>query len=920
MDGSPVVVTSSRQRALLATLALSAGRLVSIETLARGVWGEAPPERIRGSLQTYVMRLRRLYGEETVATEPDGYRLVVEPERVDALRFLGLVDVATESAEPDRRRAILTAALALWRGAPLEGAGSPALAAEWAPLLTERYLFAVEQRIDLDSGLVPDARLVAELTELVAQHPLRESLWERLVRVLARSGRRAEALARYAGLRELLAEELGVEPGEELRRLHAELLAAGEGALPGNGSGRPRRGGVPRQLPFDVASFTGREAELAALDGFLDEAAGESGIVVIEGTAGVGKTSLAVHWSHRVAGRFPGGQLFLDLRGHSAETPVTLQAALAGFLRAVGVSPESLPSTVEERSALLRSRLAASRTLLLLDNARDAEQVRPLLPGPGNLVVVTSRNQLRGLIAREGARRIALGSFDHRDTVALLAGSVGRARLDAEPGAVAELAELCGGLPLALALAGERASRLSEMSPAGVSLAGIVDELRDQRLRLDALRDPRDAGTDLRAAFSWSYKALRPAAARLFRLLGLHPGVTVSLHSAAALAGTGLRETRALIDQLAAAHLLNQPRIDRYQFHDLLRVYAAELVEAETPEAERVSALRRLADWYLATVAEANELVRPDLLTEDIELEPVGGEGVGFVDHEDTIAWYTAERPALVALVGIAARHGWAARAWKLAWLLRGFFAERHDREEWIATGQTSVAAARAAKDRLGLQYAANNLGSAYLRVLQADKALEALEEGKKASEETGGSALTVAILSNLSGAYFVRSEFADAEQYALEAVRLARERGQRTFVPHALLNVSAARIGLRDFDNAAEAAMAAFDAFTELSDRYHAALSLGNAAEALEGAGRHTEAERQGLRALAELRDLDADYGTIDVLITLGRLRRGTGRDREAGLHWAEGGWGVAPPGGAPGRGPRSPCGAPARRHGAAP
>ncbi|GAA4530062.1 AfsR/SARP family transcriptional regulator [Amycolatopsis samaneae] len=887
MNGSPVVVTSSRQRALLATLALSAGRLVSIETLARGVWGEAPPERIRGSLQTYVMRLRRLYGEETVATEPDGYRLVAEPADVDALRFLGLVDTAMETAEPDRRRAILGSALALWRGAPLEGAGSPALAAEWVPLLTERYLFAAEQRIDLDSRLVPDARLVAELTELVTQHPLRESLWARLVRILARSGRRAEALAGYARLRELLADELGVEPGEELRRLHAELLAAGEGSLPGNesaGADRPRHGAVPRQLPFDVASFAGRDAELAALDGFLGAGREDGGIVVIEGTAGVGKTSLAVHWSHRVADRFPGGQLFLDLRGHSAETPVTLQAALAGFLRAVGVSPESLPSTVEERSALLRSRLAGSRTLLLLDNARDAEQVRPLLPGPGNLVVVTSRNQLRGLVARAGARRIALGSFGHRDTVALLAGSVGRARLDAEPLAVAELAELCGGLPLALALAGERASRFS-----GMSLAGIVDELRDQRLRLDALRDPQDAGTDLRAAFSWSYKALRPAAARLFRLLGLHPGLTVSLHSAAALAGTGLREARDLVDQLAAAHLLNQPRADRYQFHDLLRVYAAELVEAETPEEERTSALRRLLDRYLATVAEANELVRPDLLTEDIELEPVGGEGVGFVDHEDTIAWYTAERQALVALVEIAARHGWPARAWKLAWLLRGFFAERHDREEWIATGQTAVEAARAAKDRLGLQYAANNLGSAYLRALQADKALEALEEGKKASEETGGSALTVAILSNLSGAYFVRAEYTDAEQYALEAVRLARERGQRTFVSHALLNVSAARIGLRDFDHAAEAAMAAFDAFTELSDRYHAALSLGNAAEALEGAGRYVEAEVHGLRALAELRELNADYGTIDVLITLGRIRHSTGRGAEAGRHWAE-------------------------------
>ncbi|HKN56601.1 MAG TPA: BTAD domain-containing putative transcriptional regulator [Amycolatopsis sp.] len=871
MDDVPVALTSSRQRALLATLALSAGRTVSVDVLARGVWGEAPPARIRGSLQTYVMRLRRLCGEETVATEPDGYRLVVDPDRVDALKFLRLTDEAA-AAEPTRRREILTTALALVRGTPLDGVGSPALAAEWRPLLTERQLSAVEQRIDLDAGLVPDARLVAELTDLVAGHPLRESLWERLVRVLARSGRRAEALARYARLRSLLAEELGVEPGEELRRLHAGLLAADTPAVP-----RPE---VPRQLPFDVTSFTGRGAELAELDRLAED----SGVVVIEGTAGVGKTSLAVHWSHRVRERFPGGQLFLDLRGHSAGTPVTAEVALGGFLRAVGVPPESLPSTVEERSALLRSRLAGSRTLLLLDNARDADQVRPLLPGPGNLVVVTSRNQMRGLVARDGARRIALGSFDDCDAAALLAGSVGRRRVQAEPGAVAELVELCGRLPLALALAGERVSRFS-----GVSLAGIVEELRDQRLRLDTLRDPQDAGTDLRAAFSWSYKALRPAAARLFRLLGLHPGVTISLPSAAALAGTGVREARELVDQLAAAHLLNQPSTDRYQFHDLLRVYAGELVEAQADADERAAALRRLLDWYLATVVEANRLVRPDLLTEDIVLEPVSGPFPRFTEHEETIAWYIVERSALSALVGVAARAGLTAHAWKLAWLLRGFFAERHDREDWIATAETAVAAAHAAGDSLGLQYSANNLGSAYLRALAPDKALDALEQAREASEASGGSALTVAILSNLSGAYYVRSEFAEAERYALEAVDLARDRGQRTFVPHALLNVSASRIGLHDYDKAAEAAVAAYEAFSDLGDRYHSALALGNAAEAFEGAGRYDEAGQHGLRALTQLKELNADYGTIDVLITLGRLKHHTGRQADAAAHWAE-------------------------------
>ena len=859
VDGSPVVLTSSRQRALLATLALSAGRLVTIDALARGVWGEAPPAHIRGSLQTYVMRLRRLCGEDTVVTEPDGYRLVVDPSRVDALRFLRTLDQAAAATEPAQRRDLLTSALAGWGGTPLEGVGSPALTAEWGPLLTERYLFAVEQRIDLDAGLVPDARIIAELTDLVAQHPLRESLWERLVRVLARSGRRAEALARYAGLRALLADELGVEPGESLRRLHAELLAADAGLAVG--------ATVPRQLPFDVAGFTGREPELAELDRLPP--GGASGIVVIEGTAGVGKTSLAVHWSHRVRDRFAGGQLFLDLRGHSADTPVTPDAALAGFLRALGVPPETLPSTVEERSALLRSRLAGSRTLMLLDNARDADQVRPLLPGTGNLVVVTSRNQLRGLVARDGARRIALRSFDDRDAAALLAGSVGPQRLAAEPGAVAELVELCGRLPLALALAGERASRFS-----GVSLAGIVEELRDQRLRLDTLRDPQDAGTDLRAAFSWSYKALRPAAARFFRLLGLHPGHGFSLSAAAALAGAGLREARELADQLAAAHLLNQPGTDRYQFHDLLRVYAAELVETETTEPERAGGAARGSSTGTSrpsprpTSSSAPTCSPTTSRSTPRRCPPSGSPSTS----RRSPGTPPNARPSPRSSASPPATAG-TAHAWKLAWLLRGFFAERHDRDDWITTARTAVTATREAGDSTGLQYSANNLGSAYLRTLQPDKALEALEEARAASETGENTALTVAILSNLAGAYYVRAEYAEAERHALQAVHVARDQGQRTFVPHALLNVSASRIGLHDYDHAAEAAQAAHEAFAELGDRYHAALALGNVAEALEGAGRHDEAEKAGLEALAELKELNADYGTIDVRITLGRL-----------------------------------------------
>jgi len=888
VDARPISLTSSRQRALLGALALSAGRLVSVDTLARCVWGEELPERIRGSLQTYVMRLRRHLGEEAVVTEPDGYRLAVDPMRVDALRFLRILDTAAEQAgvpggstvERERReREMLAEALELWRGTPLEGVGSPALTENWVPLLTERYLFAVERRIDLDDGVAPDSELAAELTDLVAQHPLRESLWERLVRVLARSGRRAEALARYAKLRALLAEELGVEPGARLRELHAELLSSD--AEP-QAAPRPQ---VPRQLPFDVTSFTGRDAEIAELDRFLDERPGSStAIAVIEGTAGVGKTSLAVHWAHRVRDRFPDGQLFLDLRGHSAGTPVTSDAALARILRAVGVGPEAIPSTVEERSALLRSRMAGARMLLLLDNAHDANQVRPLLPGSGNLVVVTSRNQLRGLVAREGAKRLALRSFDKNDAKALLAGSVGYARLQAEPEAVEELAELCGRLPLALALAGERASRFSELS-----IAGIVDELRDQRVRLDTLRDPQDAGTDLRAAFSWSYNALRPAAARMFRLLGLHPGVDISLPAAAVLGGTPVREARELLDQLASAHLLNQPSADRYQFHDLLRVYAVERVEQEHSEEERDASLLRLLDWYLRAVADANNWVRPDLLTMDVVLPEHTGPVVTFSSHDDTTAWYVAERATLVALVSLAARRGWSGHAWKMAWLLRGLFAERHDQDEWVGTAAAAVRATRAAGEMLGLQYSANNLGSAYLRGWRPVEGLQALEEGRKVSAETGGSVVTVAILSNLAGGYYLGKEFEKAYQSGLEAAATARETGQTTYLPHALLNVCASCIGLGRFTEAVEHGIAAYDAFAEQGDRYHSALALDNLGEALTGAGRYSDAERRFGQAMELLGELGAVHATIDVLINLGRLKVDVGRPEEAAVHWAE-------------------------------
>ncbi|GAA1967443.1 AfsR/SARP family transcriptional regulator [Amycolatopsis minnesotensis] len=877
VSGTPVVLTSARQRALLATLALAAGRLVSIDALGTRVWGEQLPERVRGSLHTYVMRLRRLIGDHAVVTEAEGYRLDIEPARVDVHRFLRVLEEAAGQPASSMERAMLGEALALWAGTPLESVPSPVLADEWTPLLVERFLVAVERRIDLDTGVTADADLVRELTELTGRHPLRESLWERLIKALARAGRGTEALARYAKLRELLLDELGVEPGPRLRGLHLELLTSDE--EPARESLRSR----PQQLPYDIARFTGRQAELAELDRFLANHTGDStAIAVIEGTAGVGKTSLAVHWAHAVRGRFPDGQLFLDLRGHSDRIPLQPDAALGTLLRAVGVSADSIPSTVEERSAMLRTRLSHTRMLLLLDNAHDASQVRPLLPGSGNLVVVTTRSQLRGLVAREGAHRLSLHSFDRTEANALLASSVGRGRLAAEPDAAAALTELCGRLPLALALAGERVSRFSEMS-----ISAVVDELREQRL--DVLRDPHDDGTDLRAAFSWSYKALRPGAAKMFRLLGNYPGVDIGPAAAAALYGTTVVEARSLLDQLAAAHLLNQPRPRRYQFHDLLRVYAAELGERGDAAQDRREAFGRLADWYLAVVAEATKWVRVDLVTEDIKVPPMPEPRVEFADLSEAVAWYADERASLVAMVGTFADLGWVGRTWQLAWLLRGFFAQRHDQDDWMETARLAVEVTATGSDPLARQYAAMNLGTVYLVSSRIEDGMRALDDGLRASGEMGGSALTAGILSNIAGAYYLRKEYEQARLYGWRALDSARRRGQANYVAHASVNLSASCIGLGRHEEAAGHARVAHEAFNEMNDLYHSALALGNLAEALYGTGDLAAAEEHGLRCLARMRDLGADYGAADVLITLGRVMSTSGRSGAARAFWRE-------------------------------
>jgi DNA-binding SARP family transcriptional activator len=581
VDGSSVAVPSRRVRALLTALALRRGQVVRLDSLAEQVWDGELPARTRSSLQTLANRLRALVGAGTIRTELDGYRLDAPPEAVDVARFQRLLDAARGAEAAARARELVGEALALWRGDPLTGAGSELLEREVGPALRERCLAALEWRVDLDLALGGRAGdLVVELQGLASRYPLREPLWARLITAMHRAGRPAEALDTYQVIRTRLVEELGVDPSAELRRVYAEVLAGDTGPAPPPAPA-PAAAGVPRQLPPRLVGFVGRAAEVAALDATLSPAGGGMPpVLAVHGAGGMGKTALALHWAHRVVDRFPDGQVHLDLRGYGPGEPVDPATALDVVLRALGVPAGQVPPSRDERSALLRTRLAGRRLLLVLDNARDAEQVRPLLPGGPSLALVTSRSELRGLQVRDGATRRQLRELDPADSVALVRAAIGADRADAEPAAVDELTRLCGRLPLALVIAGERAARF-----AGASVAELVAELRAGQDRLDTLADLDDPATDLRAVFSWSYRALDAGTARVFRRLGLHPGVEVTLPAAAALLGAGPGEARRQLDRLVSVHLLEQLGRDRYRSHDLLREYAAERAAVEEPPA-----------------------------------------------------------------------------------------------------------------------------------------------------------------------------------------------------------------------------------------------------------------------------------------------------------------------------------------------
>ncbi|MDP9793797.1 DNA-binding SARP family transcriptional activator [Catenuloplanes nepalensis] len=570
LDGQPLPLGPPQRRLVLAALATDAGRAVAVDTLLDRVW-DRPPDGARHALHVQLARLRRALRDHAPIVHRSGaYVLDVDPNQIDVHCFRHLL----RPHLPGERLTALRRARELWSGEPLTG-----LPGRWASgqrhAWRQHFLDAEVAWAAAELATGDPATVVGRLTELASAHPTVEPLHAALIRALATVGRIGDAVTHYTRTRRHLVDELGLEPGPELRALHRDVLRGEFGAPPAPAA-------VPAQLPPGIPGLTGRGDELEELDTMLGGGGSAVAIATLSGTAGVGKTALAVHWAHRAAARFPDGQLYLDLRGYDPGPPMPATDALVRLLATLGEPASGIPGDLEARAARYRTLTARRRMLVLLDNAENEAQVRPLLPGAGTCaVLVTSRNRLAGLVARDGARRLTLDPLRPGDADALLRRLIG-SRADAEPDACAMLAACCAGLPLALRITAE----LVAARPAA-GLAGLAGELTGARQPLDWLTVGDDPYTAVPAVFSWSIRRLPPDISHAFRLLSTHAGPVLDAPAAAALTGADLPRAQHLLNRLADAHLLQPTGQDGYVMHRLLRAYGALLAGPYEPLAGR---------------------------------------------------------------------------------------------------------------------------------------------------------------------------------------------------------------------------------------------------------------------------------------------------------------------------------------------
>jgi DNA-binding SARP family transcriptional activator/tetratricopeptide (TPR) repeat protein len=883
-------IPRGNQRVLLAVLLLDANRVVAVDAVAEALWGAAAPPSAAMTIRNYVRRLRQALGEagrERISFRQGGYVISAGEGELDVSRFAGLLASARAAARVgswDQAAGLAGEALGLWRGEPLADIESDVLALRERPRLAELWLQATETRVEAELRLGRHAEVLAGLQRLAADHPLREHLHALLMLALYRGGRQAEALTAYQQARAVLVGELGIEPGGELQALQQQILTADPALDPpphadAGGAGAGAAGGlaleVPRQLPAAVAGFVGRAAELAALTQVLDQASGSApGTVVISaigGTAGVGKTALALRWAHRVAGRFADGQLYVNLRGFDPSgVPMPAAEAVRGFLDALGVPPDRIPALPEAQAGLYRSLLADRSLLVVLDNARDEQQVRPLLPAsPASLVIVTSRNQLGGLAAADRARLFSLDVLSQAEAVRLLTARIGAGRAAAEPGAVGEIAVLCGRLPLALAVAAARA----EARP-GFPLAALAAELRDRAGRLDAL-DAGDPGSSVRAVFSWSYRQLSAEAARMFRLLGLHPGPDISAAAAASLAAVAEAEARRLLAELTRAHLATEHVPGRYALHDLLRAYAGDQGRSTDSQSERAAATGRVLDHYLHTARDAASMVEPSFGPVPLAPPSPGTTPERFTGHEQGLAWFEAEYHVLLAAVALAVDWGLDTHHWQISLVLSPFQATQGLDLEWSAIKRMSMGAASRDDAALVASGVRDNVGTLgdyeWVPEYYANMAKLCRERGNPRGESV--TLYSLAVIAEFQGQY------AEALSYAEQSASVCRGIGDKAGETELLNAAGWYHAQLGEYPQARALGRQALALNADYGSRHLEGNIWSSLGYTEYRAGDLREAAACYERALSIFRAVGDRWGEADSLTNLGDIRRALGQ-----------------------------------------
>ncbi|MER6615594.1 AfsR/SARP family transcriptional regulator [Streptomyces xantholiticus] len=827
---------SPQQRALLVALLLRDGRTATAHELIDAIWGEEPPSQALAAIRTYASRLRKALTSETLVSESGGYALRIGRDALDlavAQELAAEAYKANAAGDRAQARALLNKVLGLWDGEPLANVPGP-YAENQRTRLVEWGMQLLETRLDIDLEVGRHAEAVSELTALTATHPLRERLRELLMLALYRSGRQAEALAVYADTRRLLADELGVDPRPELSSLQQRILQAdAELARPSEESAPAPQPTRPAQLPATVPDFTGRVSFVAELGGQLATAEGSvMAVSALAGIGGVGKTTLAVHVAHQARKHFPDGQLYVDLQGtgNRAAEPETV---LGSFLRALGTADSAIPDTLDERAALYRSALDGRRIMVLLDNARDAAQVRPLLPGTaGCAALITSRVRMVDLA---GAHLVDLDVMSPDEALQLFTRIVGAERVGAEREAALDVVAACGFLPLAIRIA---ASRLAARRTWTVSV--LAAKLADERRRLDELQAGDLA---VKATFELGYGQLEPAQARAFRLLGLADGPDISLAAAAAVLDLPPHETEDLLEALVDTSLLESAAPGRYRYHDLVRLYARACAERdEQPPAEREAALSRLLDFYLATAARVFAMERPGdrLVT---HLEPTGDAGLTFTRLEDAQDWLYAEANCLLACARQASPGPQLRRAVDLLWAAQNLAESGANSKVYESVACAAVEVARTAGDTRTEARARTSVTNVHLVAGRYDEADEQAAQAASLARAANDPAPVYWSDNDRGIIAFNQGRHAEAEEHLRRAMEGSRADGNLPGEASALCNLSRIHVVTDRPDEAIALAREG----VALYDRIGHALRLANARYALgialTGADRPAEA-----------------------------------------------------------------------------